>query len=343
MTRVATGSLVVAIAACFGLAIGVILNARAVAQGWLIAFVFWSGIPIGSLVLLLIHRIVGGRWGEALAPALIPAAALVPLAAIAILPLVLDLSATYPWAADPATTPSDVARLYLNWPAFIARSIVALGGWSLLVLLVVTERCSKLAAGIGLAFHGIVISLVAVDWVLSVDPGYTSSSFAAGIAIQQILSALSVAAIVGPSDLDERLLRDLSGLLLAGLLGVVYLDLMAYVVAWYGNLPEKAAWYIPRNHGAWGSVILAAIVVGAFIPFVLLLSTRARASRNVLRVAGTLILLGVALHTVWILAPAFEPSALITACIAVVALAGLSPAMSGLIRRPLLWRAAHGR
>ena len=64
MTRVATGSLVVGIAACFGLAVGAILNARAVAQGWLIAFVFWSGIPIGSLVLLLIHRIVGGRWGD---------------------------------------------------------------------------------------------------------------------------------------------------------------------------------------------------------------------------------------------------------------------------------------
>jgi hypothetical protein len=343
MTRVATGSLVVGIAACFGLAVGAILNARAVAQGWLIAFVFWSGIPIGSLVLLLIHRVVGGRWGEALAPVLMPAAALVPFAALAILPLVLNLSAVYPWAADPATIPSDVARLYLNWPAFIARAIVALGGWSLFALLIVTGRCSKLVAGIGLAFHGIVISLVAVDWVLSVDPGYTSSSFAAGIAIQQILSALSIAAIVGTSGLYERLLRDLSELLLASLLGVVYLDLMAYVVAWYGNLPEKAAWYVPRNHGAWGSVILTAIVVGAFIPFALLLSTRARASKIALRVAGALVLLGVALHTVWILAPAFEPSALVSACIAVVALAGLSPAVSGLIRRPLLWRTAHGR
>jgi hypothetical protein len=54
-----------------------------VARGWLVAFVFWSGIPAGSLVLLLIHRLTGGRWGERLAPALRPAAGAAPLALLA--------------------------------------------------------------------------------------------------------------------------------------------------------------------------------------------------------------------------------------------------------------------
>ena len=47
-------------------------------------------------------------------------------------------------------------------------------------------------AGLGLVFHGIVISLVAVDWILSIDSSFSSSAFAAAIAIQQLLSALSL-------------------------------------------------------------------------------------------------------------------------------------------------------
>ena len=39
---------------------------------------------------------------------------------------------------------------------------------------------------------------------------------------------------------------DLGGLLIATLLGVVYLEFMTFVVAWYGDLPDKAAWFLKR-------------------------------------------------------------------------------------------------
>ena len=78
----------VALALLVALIAALSFELRSVAQGWLAAFVFWSGIPIGSLVLLLIHRLVGGRWGEALAPALRPAALFVPLAAIVFIPII---------------------------------------------------------------------------------------------------------------------------------------------------------------------------------------------------------------------------------------------------------------
>src|SRR5206468_3600494 len=140
--------------------------------------------------------------GAALAPLLVRVAELVPLAVLAFLPLSFALPAAYPWAADPGAAAPGVARLYLNTPGFVARALVALGGWSVLAWLVTTGRCSKLVAGLGLAFHGIAISFVAVDWILSVEPRYTSSSFAAGIAIQQILSALAFLALAAPASLD---------------------------------------------------------------------------------------------------------------------------------------------
>jgi hypothetical protein len=184
-------------------------------------------------------------------------------------------------------------------------------------------------AGVGLVFHGVVISVIAVDWILSVDSSFSSSAFAAGIAIQQILSALAFAAIAGSGARQQRAAADLGGLLIATLLGTVYLDLMSFIVIWYGNLPEKAAWYLARGRNSWQWVIAAAAGIGALAPLCLLLKESFRQSPKVLRLIGGLILFGVFLHVVWLIAPAFQIGAVIAAVIAASGLIGLGIGMFG--------------
>jgi hypothetical protein len=314
---------IAAIYAFAALAVGLTTHPKSVMQGWLIALVFVSGIPIGSLVLLLIHRLTGGRWGAAMEPVLLPAASMVPLVAIAFLPLAFTLSAPYRWAADASTLRPEVAHLYLSQPAFLLRSAVALTGWSVLAVAVVKGRCTELMAGLGLAFHAVVISLVAVDWVLSIDSKFSSSAFAAVIAIQQLLSSLALAAMAGPEPRQSGAIADLAGLIIATLLGTVYLGLMSFIVIWYGNLPDKAAWYLARGHGGWQWLIAAAVIIGALLPLCLLLNEKVRQSRRALRLVGSLILLGVFLHVAWLIAPAFGSGALVAALIAMVALIGI--------------------
>ncbi|PIK73640.1 hypothetical protein CS379_07295, partial [Methylobacterium frigidaeris] len=201
---------------------------EALARGWLLAWIAFGAPPAGALVLLLVHRITGGRWGEALAPVLRPVAALLPLVALGFLGVALALPALYPWAADPGAVKPDVAALYLNPLLFVARGAVALLGWSVLAGLVLAGRRTRLVAGLGLAFYGLTISLVPVDWILSLEPRFTSSAFGAGFALHQILAALSLAAVASPRGLDERIAPDLANLLLATLLGVLYIGLMSY-------------------------------------------------------------------------------------------------------------------
>lgn len=320
--------LAVATAALVILAIGLAMAPKFIMQGWLIAFVFVSGIPIGSLVLLLIHRLTGGRWGIALAPVLLPAASLVPMVALVFLPLAFGLSAPYRWASDNSMLRPAVAHAYLNQPAFLLRSAVALIGWSVLAIAVVRERCTTLMAGLGLVFHAVVISLVAVDWVLSIDSGFSSSAFAATIAIQQLLSALSFAAIAGAAGWRKEVTADIAGLIMATLLGTVYLGLMSFIVIWYGNLSDKAAWYLLRGRDGWQWLIAAAVVIGALVPLCLLLKQSIRQSRSALRVIGCLILFGAFLHVAWLIAPGFGSGAIVAALIAVVAIIGLGLAFS---------------
>jgi hypothetical protein len=70
-------------------------------------------------------------------------------------------------------------------------------------------------------------------------------------------------------------------------------------------------------------VILATVTLGAVIP-IAMLGSRLRTDQATLRVAGGLILLGVVLHDLWLMAPAFDTGAVVAAFAALTALTGLS-------------------
>lgn len=295
-------------------------------RGWLVAVAIWGSVPTGSMTWLLIHRLTGGEWGLAAAPILRLAAAMTPLLLLAFVPLLVGLHHIYPWAAGSAVIPTDVARWYLNEPSFLIRSLITLAGWSLLAVIFAVGLGGRLLAGLGLAFFGLTISIVAVDWYLSLEPRYVATAFAAMIAIQQLLMALAVIALIGTPAIDGKVAGDLGGLLIVTLLGVVYLEFMTYVVAWYGDLPDKAAWFLERASVGWVSVLITAFAVGALVPFGMLLVKAVRRSRRGLRVASVMILFGTVLHFVWLLVPAFDDQTgvIAAACVGVAVLSLVS-------------------
>ena len=282
-------------------------------RGWLVAFAIFGSVAVGSMTWLLIHRLTGGEWGMAAAPVLRPAAAMIPLLLLAIVPVLTGLPHIYPWAADPSSIPADVAHWYLNGLSFSIRSFIALAGWSFVAIIVAAGSASKLQAGVGLAFFGLSISFVAVDWYLSLEPHYVATAFAAMIAVQQLLAALAFVTLIGTPAIHGRVAGDLGGLLIATLLGVVYLEFMTFVIAWYGDLPDKAEWFLKRAGPGWVGVLVAALLIGALLPFAMLLVQAVRRSSSGLRVASALILCGTTLHFAWLLVPAFDDQADVTA------------------------------
>lgn len=299
-------------------------------RGWLMAFAIAGSLPVGSMIWLMIHRLTGGEWGIAAAPVLRPAAAMTPFLIAGFVPILIGLHLIYPWAADPAAIPADVAGWYLNGAFFSLRGLIALAGWSILAVAFAVGWGSQLLAGLGLAFFGLSISLVAVDWFLSLDPHYVATAFAAMIAIQQLLMALAVTALIGPPKMQGQAAGDIGALLIATLLGVVYLEFMTFVVGWYGDLPDKAAWFLRRSGPGWISVLITALMAGAVLPFAMLLVQRVRQSRRGLRIAAAAILLGTVLHFVWLLVPGFDdPPAVMAAACAGIAVLLLISYLSG--------------
>ena len=297
-----------------GLAALGFVNPAAVLRGWLIAFVFMGGIGIGAVALLLVHRLTGGGWGHAAGPALRSAAAATPWLLAAFVPVLLGAAWIYPWVGDPQAAAPGVAAIYLNVPAFALRGLAALGGWSLLAAMLLRGRCSLLMAGIGLVFHAVMVTLTAVDWILSIDPHYSSSAFPAELAVQQIAAALALAALAAPMG-EARTRGDVGALLLTAVLGAFYIGFMSFLVVWYGNLPPKAAWYLQRVHGGWQWLLLATVVLGFLLPLAGLMIERLRRARMALRAIGLSVLLGVLCHDAWLIAPGAGPLALVAAVV----------------------------
>jgi hypothetical protein len=301
----AAGLGLVSLAAALVFAAGQLGPHPSLLQGWLLAFAIWSCAPIGSVTLLLIHRLTGGHWGFVAGTVLRPLAVMMPLVAIAFIPVLAGLTDIYPWAADPIQIKPDIARWYLGQPWFVLRAVIALIGWSVLGVTFGLGLGGRLLAALGLAFFGFTISMVAVDWFLSVEPPYVSTAFASMIAIQQLLAALAVVAVLATSNVDGKALSDVGSLLIATLLGVVYLEYMTYVVAWYGDLPHKAEWFLRRSTDVWTNILLVTFVAGAVLPFAMLLLVDVRRSPAGLRIVGLLLFFGTVMHFAWLLVPAF--------------------------------------
>ena len=293
------------------------------------------GCAINQIYLRRNGRMLGR--GPGILPGSRPRRVLIPLVALAFVPVLVALPEIYPWAADPSAIPADVARWYLNQPSFLIRAMITIGGWSLLGIVFAAGLGSRLLAGLGLAFFGLTISFVAVDWYLSLEPQYVATAFAAMIAIQQLLAALAVTAVIGAPAIDGKVAGDLSALLIATLLGVVYLEFMTFVVAWYGDLPEKSVWFLERSGLGWTSVLITAILTGAVLPFAMLLVKAVRRSRLGLRIAGGLILFGTILHVAWLLVPAFDIQAgtMAFACAGLAVLVPISLMIGSALRSEL--------
>ncbi|MCK8787083.1 hypothetical protein M0638_22160 [Roseomonas sp. NAR14] len=310
------------------------------AAGWLVGLAFWASVALGAVALLAVHALTGGRWGESLRPALAPAALGLPALLPLLLPLLLGLTALYPWAVDPGTAPApDVARLYLNPAGFRLRTLLAWGVWCLLGWLMLRLRggARAVAGALGLVFHLGAVTLVALDWLLSIDPHFQSTAFGVAALVMQMMAALAWAALLRPAVGREA--GDLAALLFAAVLGALYLGFVQYLVAWYGDLPDKARWFLRREGAGWLALQGASFLLAALLPLVALLRPGTRRSPAALAGLGAAILAGFWAHLCWIVAPAFGASVLPAALLGVLAVGGIwlglayGPAGGWLLRR----------
>ncbi len=97
-------------------------------QAYWMAWIFWSGISLGGLLILLLHALSGGAWGKAVRPPAEAAAMTLPLMAFIFVPALFGLGDIFPWMHPAAFAGHDWPhkRAFLTAPSFIVRSLLYL-------------------------------------------------------------------------------------------------------------------------------------------------------------------------------------------------------------------------
>jgi hypothetical protein len=306
------------------------------AEPYLVAWTAWALVPIGALALLVTHHVLDAGWSRSLVYPLAGLARTLPLVALAFLPVLLALGELYPWTAPEAELAETVAAktAWLNVPFFTARALGFLVVLSALALLLAFPRRRRARiAAVGAVVYTLAASFAVVDWMMSLEPEFSSSNYGLHVLGHAVLTALAlaIAAVLlakGSLNLDPAGRAPNTAVMSAVLLGVLmlwaYLLFMSYLVIWSGNVPHYVAWWEHRTGGVWPWLLAVVIVGGGAVPFALLLNRAVRRHERALLWICLVIVATRLVYTAWLTLPAFEPgpAAAVTAAALVAGVGG---------------------
>jgi len=310
---------VAALVAC--LLLGLWHDPKQALLSYLFAFFFFTGLAIGSLALLMIRAITGGAWGDCIRPQLLAAARMLPLMAIAAIPVLVWMQVLYDWTA-PATLAHDLQgrqqTWYLDPTFFVIRTVVYFVvwiGWLVAFTRNMDDRVlARRIAAPGLIVFGVSSLLASVDWAVSLTPHWHSSIFGMMVGTGWLLGAcaLATAAAVwtreGDAANEPGVLHDLGNMLLMFVLAWSYLAFMQYLTVWIADLPDENAWYIPRTLTSWRYLAWFLIAFNFALPFATLLSRAAKRRRTWLRAVAVMLVVANFADAFWLTVPSFRAS-----------------------------------
>jgi hypothetical protein len=333
LTALVVGALGLAGGLALGLADGTFFGA------YLIAFMFWTGLSLGALVLLFVNHLGGGSWGAVTRRPLEAMVSAIPLTALFFVPLLFGLGTLYPWtdAEYVATHPLvEFKAGYLNTTWFVIRAVIYFAIWTFLAWIYlrgardqdehaadaprVAYRLKSLG-GVGIVAYVLTMTLAAVDWGMSLTPEWWSGIYGVIFMISQAITAMALLIILmtylarRDARIDELLtwkrLQDLGNFLMAFIMFWAYVNVSQLIIQWSNNIVETNTFYVLRFEvEPWLGMGIYLTVAAFFLPFLILFSRWVKRQRGALGFMAGWALLNQAVHTYWYLAPEVGRTAL---------------------------------
>jgi hypothetical protein len=305
-------------------------------QAYLYSFLFWLGVSLGSLGLLLLYHVANGRWGLAIRRVTEAAAGSIWVMAILFIPLVFSIPYLYPWANGLGDNPVLAFKAaYLSMPFWLVRAVIFFAIW-IAIAWMMNRRSARLAtassehrlavrgrtqaiAAVSLLIFVITMTFASFDWIMSLQPLWTSTAFGLITIVGQALTALAFAILLlnlfPTLSLGHRWTtattpipyKDLGALLLVFVMGWMYLQYFQFAILWGANIPREVIWYQDRSTGGWLVVNFIIVIFQFVLPFLMLLTSRVRHNLRILAGLGAMLLLVYLVTTFWHVKPAFSP------------------------------------
>ena len=182
------------------LVVGLIFGAIAALGAWLrpdqffraylLAFMAWLGVSLGSMAILMLRHLTKGGWGMVIRRILGAAMRCLPLMTLLFVPILFGMPKLYIWAR-PLDSIQDthlrqhlegITGTYLSVHGFIIRAAIYFAIWNVLSLLLtrwsaqqdhppVRDNSSKFKAlsAPGLILYAFSITFAVIDWIMSIS------------------------------------------------------------------------------------------------------------------------------------------------------------------------------
>ena len=295
-------------------------------KGYLFAWLFFLGMSLGAMTAVMVHHLVGGEWGALVRRFGEAAANVLPLLFVLFVPILIGLHRLYPWA-DPNIHNAVVGhkQAYLNPGFFIGRYVVYFAVWILTAWLLRklslqhdrtasrrTAHSLRVVSAAGLVAYFVTMSLAAVDWIMSLEPGWYSTIFGLLVCVGQAVIGTAMLIIMlelmsgeppFAARVQPRHFNDLATLLITAVILWAYHAFSQLLVTWMGNIQGEISWYVKRSYGPWRVMSGLPIFVGFLAPFMLLLQRgiKKRGKAMLWICCGLLVMQ--LLNTYWMIAP----------------------------------------
>ncbi len=294
---------------------------------WLLWFVYLLTIGLGALFLVALEHLAAARWSIPIRRTAERVSGLVVLTAPAALITLLALPVLFPWTRPEAALRPAIAGKFawLNVPFFSVRVLACVALWLLSYRVLArgsieqdrtkdpafNVRARRFAPAFMVIF-GLSITLVAFDWISSLEPEWYSDIFGVYVFAGSFLAGLA-GVILAVLHLKERgrlpgvrfdHVYSLGGWLFAFTVFWGYIAFAQYLLQWYGNLPEEVIWYKQRLEGGWVTLALLLGALHFLIPFFVMIPRDAKGQTRSLRRAAFLFLVAHFLDLYWMILPA---------------------------------------
>jgi hypothetical protein len=334
-------------------------------QSYLIGFMFWMSITLGSLGLMMLHHLTGGAWGMVGRRIWEASVSTLPLMVLLFIPIALNLQTLYAWARPESVNDHliHLKHAYLNVPFFLGRAALFFAIWGGLAftltrwsreqdeqpaeLIGPKDRRFRLVSAPGMCLFVLTVTFMSVDWVMSLDAHWYSTIFGVLALGQQGLSTLAFTILVlatlvrfqpmsHVADADK--FHDLGKLMFAFVMLWTYFSVSQLLIIWSANLPEEVPFYLERLNGPWRPVSIALLLLQFVVPFLFLLSRDLKRNPQVVKWVALAILVMRVVDLTWNIAPVFRHEGSTLHWLDFGVVLGM-----GALWLPLFWRNLAGR
>ena len=319
-------------AALIVLVLGTAVSPRHFSERCLVASGSLLTIGLGGLFFNLLHHALAARWSTVAVRHMRCSLEFIVASLIFLAPALWRSGNTWSWFAQ---HPVPNAQSALNDPYYhgalvLARLAICYAFW-LGLAYAYTYRTSadadpiheasklqrlRLFSGPALIVFALTITSFSFDWVMRLQQGWHSAVFGIYVFSGAVAAALAFLALftlvrdhfgARPQDIDLGARHDMAKLLFGFVVFWAYIAFSQYLLMWYANLPVEMEFYRRRSTHTWQWLTLSLIALQFIIPFVVLLSARAKRSTPTLALAALCVLAGHFLDWYWLVLPALYP------------------------------------